>query len=193
MAGTVFLVLTAPLVAFAVEKDTRPADSAIPIVLALLLIAGLYWLLTTPSAVERFAVLRYLPGAPPGAAFLKKLDRLIHEGMALREAVEDLHEPNGHVYPLVPSTEQRRVVLDYRARAQELVRSERPSLLPTFAEKANAAVDQLKRKREAAEPSSDASDAERLKHFSEGSHVALTMIVDGTLSGLAEVRERVAA
>ena len=119
----------------------------------------------------------------------KRLDDLLHEGMAL---VGELSVPlEGSELPLGPDDESIDRAVDFLGRAQDLLREERPSLLPVFTK---IAQEERRKDRVSAEAKLKEFEGgpEGLRQFAENLHATPVVLVDSVLTALAEVRERVA-
>lgn len=123
----------------------------------------------------------------PGA-LAKQLDELIHEGMNLLGTVSEASLRGEVPYPLVPGAERTEPVAEFAARAHDLVRENRPSLLPVFAEAVNA---ELRKEREKLPPiGEDQPDGVKLEQFAKRTHARPRIFLQGILNGLAAVRNR---
>jgi hypothetical protein len=116
--------------------------------------------------------------------------------MDLLRELEQLPEPTsgerGEVaFSLVPDDASVGRAVEFQERAKALLRELRPSLLPAYADAANACLTRERTKRrEQAEADEIATDAIKLKHFTEWSNRRPALWVEASLEGLAAARNR---
>jgi hypothetical protein len=123
------------------------------------------------------------------------LDELIREGIVLLEELSKPLEERypDHRYPLFPEAETLRRIDELQGRAREQLEMARPSLLPAFAEAANAAMRKERERLEGDAADDHATNLDKLKHFAHATHARPRILVEGVLNGLAETRERLQA
>jgi hypothetical protein len=124
----------------------------------------------------------------------RKMDKLLREGAdalaGFPSRAPVAEASRSFRVDLAPHAEYQERAGKFDGRVRALLMSCRPSLLPVYAQEANAFLKRAQQARDARGPGEGASNAEKLKAFADEIHRGPALYLESCLAGLAAARNR---